>query len=117
IFLETMADTRKIEDSLLEPLKQANKNMKIKDIITNVDLIINDNLNDVTTNLLEGSCALLIEDNKNIYTINVRFLSTRDPNEPTIERAVRGSHQGFIEDLDKNLNIIRHRIENKHLKF
>lgn len=117
IYLETMADTREIEETLLAPLKNANENKDIKNIITNVDFNITNDLNEVINELLKGGCSLLVTGEQNIYTLVLPQKSSRDPDEPTIERAVRGSHQGFVESLDKNLNLVRLRIENKNLKF
>lgn len=117
IYLDTMADKKDIEETLIAPLKQSNKNKDLKDIITNVDLEITKDLGDVITELLQGGCAFLIENRQLIYILNLPQMSSRDPDEPTIERAVRGSHQGFVEGLNKNLNLIRLRIESQNLKF
>lgn len=112
-----MADKKAIEETLLVPLKQSHKNEDLKNIITNVDLKITKDLNTVLNELLQGSCAFLIENEELIYTLNLPQMSSRDPDEPTIERSVRGSHQGFVESLDKNLNLVRLRIESQYLKF
>jgi len=39
----------------------------------------------------------------------------RDVQEPENEKVIRGSHQGFIENLDSNINLIRQRIRNSQL--
>src|SRR5699024_3335099 len=39
----------------------------------------------------------------------------RSPEEPENEKIVRGSHQGFVESLDININLLRKRIVNSQL--
>lgn len=37
--------------------------------------------------------------------------------EPATEKNIRGSHEGFVEQLDTNLSILRRKIKNDRLKF
>src|SRR5699024_10056423 len=41
--------------------------------------------------------------------------NNRSTDEPENEKVVRGSHQGFVESLDINMNLIRKRIINRQL--
>lgn len=117
ILLETMSDTEKIEKTFLTPLRDAKKHDELKDIITNVDLSITEDLNETVPALLKGSCIITINGDDRIYTLNLPKKGLEDANEPKIERSVRGSHQGFVESLESNLNLIRYRIANKNLKI
>lgn len=117
IFLQTIADTKEIEKNLIRPIKSCQKNKKVKEIITNAELNITNDLQEVITEILQGSCALLIQDERNVYSLNLPQMHSRELDEATIERSVRGSHQGFVESLDKNLNALRLRIKSDNLKF
>lgn len=115
IFLETMADSEKIEQNLLIPLAKSKRNEDLDEIIGNVDLNMSNNLNDIITNMLSGNCTLLFEDEKEAFLFNVAQENERSPEEPDNEKIVRGSHLGFVESLDINLNLIRSRIVNRQL--
>ena len=115
IYLETITDTEKIEQNVFIPLTKASEKDQLKDMIVNVDFEISMDLKDTINALLKGSCALLFEDEKRTYLFNVPQKNDRDVQEPENEKVIRGSHQGFIENLDSNINLIRQRIRNSQL--
>src|SRR5699024_8731866 len=49
------------------------------------------------------------------YLLNNPQSTHRSPDEPENEKAIRGSHKGFIEDLDSNVNFVRSRIQSPQL--
>src|SRR5699024_1650331 len=115
IYLETMADPKLIEQSFLNPLREANKNKQLTEIITNIDLNITSNFNEIISGLLQGSCAFIITGDKEAFLFNTPQQHDRSPEEPENEKIVRGSHQGFVESLDININLLRKRIVNSQL--
>ncbi|MCR8658731.1 spore germination protein [Paenibacillus endoradicis] len=70
---------------------------------------------DVTEKLLGGFSAIYIDGEQRVFFIETAANFARTTSEPENERVVRGSHQGFIENLTINLNLLRHRIVDKSL--
>ncbi|SFD46697.1 spore germination protein KA [Bacillus sp. OV194] len=116
IYLESIADTEKIQNSILEPLNRQPK-INIMAGITNAEMIQLNDLNEAIKKLLMGNCLLLLDGMDSVYAINVQLEITRPPEEPYNEKVVRGSHEGFVENINQNLGLIRRRIENESLVF
>ncbi|MEI3613699.1 spore germination protein [Pseudogracilibacillus sp. SO30301A] len=114
-YLEAMTDPKIIEHSFLIPLTEADECDDLRNVITNVGFNTSTNLNDAVSALLMGSCALVLEGEKETYLFNTPQMNTRAPDEPENEKVVRGSHLGFVESLDINMNLIRQRVKNRQL--
>lgn len=115
VYLETMTDTKAIQQNLLNPLTEADESQHLKDLITSVDFNISNSLDEVVSALLIGSSALLFEGGTKLFLFKTPQVTVRTPDEPENEKVVRGSHQGFVEKLNVNMNLIRQRIQNRQL--
>jgi len=116
IFLETLVNSQKMEENFLKPLYEMKQRKPLKEIITNADLKTTTNLDELLRDLMQGSCIFIAEKEDVIYSLKTAQEHSRSPEEPENERAVRGSHTGFVENLDVNINLIRRQIKNPQLK-
>ncbi|GGA25324.1 spore germination protein [Psychrobacillus lasiicapitis] len=66
--------------------------------------------------LLSGQVTFILK-NGSVYTIDVRSYPGRNPEEPDNEKVVRGSRDGFTENIVQNTALIRRRIRDPDLKF
>lgn len=66
--------------------------------------------------LLSGQVTFILK-NGSVYTIDVRSYPGRSPEEPDNEKVVRGSRDGFTENIVQNTALIRRRIRNTNLRF
>lgn len=115
IYLHTATDAEKCAEVLFdyaqENLDPNCDNQEVQGVIvekvTNIEAVIQA--------LLEGQAVLLVEGEKEAYVIDTPLETSRSPDEPDTEKTVRGSHIGFIEDLNTNLHLLRNRIKNEHL--
>lgn len=115
VYLNTMADPDAIQKNFLVPLSQHKNNRSIEEIITAPEISRTNDLNKVVDAMLKGDCALLLEGRIEVILFKCIQVNARTPDEPENEKVVRGSHEGFVEKLDKNLNLIRERIQNRQL--
>src|SRR5699024_6070792 len=102
VYLNTMINSDQFQRIFLAPsteMKQTN------------------DLNSVVNDLLSGSVAIFIESEPTCYLCNIIQSNPRSPDEPDSEKIVRGSHIGFVENFEVNLNMIRERVKNRHLKI
>ena len=74
-------------------------------------------INIIITEILYGSTIIII-DGLN-FAIGCKFASVekRKISEPDTEKNIKGSHAGFIEDINTNMSMLRARIKNTTLKF
>lgn len=107
LYIESLVDLEKISDKVLTRINDS------KDEIISDKKIIN--LYDVNLFLLDGY-SILISENKNygcaFYSSSVE---KRAIQEPVSEKVLRGSHDGFIESLGTNLQLVRSYIKNQNL--
>ena len=66
--------------------------------------------------LLSGQVTFILE-NGSVYTIDVRSYPGRSPEEPDNEKVVRGSRDGFTENIVQNTGLVRRRIRDTNLRF
>ncbi len=66
--------------------------------------------------LLSGQVTFILE-NGSVYTLDVRSYPGRSPEEPDNEKVVRGSRDGFTENIIQNTALIRRRLRDTNLRF
>jgi stage V sporulation protein AF len=69
-----------------------------------------DRLRDVVNQVLAGPLALLIDGEREAIIIDAREYPGRSPEEPDLERVLRGSRDGFVETIVFNTALIRRRV-------
>lgn len=94
---------------------------KIYDIVQN--RIINQSVEIVKTvdemadQVLSGLIAIVIEGEGEAIIVDVRSYPGRQPMEPDTEKVVRGSRDGYVENIIINTALTRRRIRDERLRF
>ncbi|WP_335869379.1 spore germination protein [Bacillus sp. 2205SS5-2] len=102
-------DSSQLEDDTLDKL--------IKTYIPYVEVEVVEEFQPVIDGVLAGPTALLVEGLDKIILIDARTYPVRGPQEPDIERVVRGSRDGFVETLVFNTALTRRRIRDRSLRM
>ncbi|WP_394137634.1 spore germination protein [Cytobacillus oceanisediminis] len=89
----------------------------IKTYIPYVEVETSDDLNKVVDMVLAGPTALVVNGVDQVILIDARTYPVRGPQEPDIERVVRGSRDGFVETLVFNTALTRRRIRDRTLRM
>lgn len=89
----------------------------IKTYIPYVEVETSDDLNKVVDMVLAGPTALVVDGVDKAILIDARTYPVRGPQEPDIERVVRGSRDGFVETLVFNTALTRRRIRDRTLRM
>ncbi len=71
---------------------------------------------ELLTAILSGQAAFITPDGY-VFTIDIRSYPGRQPAEPDNEKVVRGSRDGFTENLIQNTALIRRRLRTEDLRF
>lgn len=74
-------------------------------------------LSGVVNQVLTGMSAMFIEGEEQAIVMDTRSYPVRGPEEPSLERVVRGSRDGFTETLLSNVALVRRRLRDPGLKF
>lgn len=71
----------------------------------------------IVTQVLSGPLALFVEGESEAILIDARTYPARGPEEPDVERVVRGSRDGFVETLIFNTALTRRRLRDPSLRM
>ncbi|MFL0196459.1 spore germination protein [Clostridium sp. WILCCON 0269] len=125
IYVNGLTDKNMIDRDILKPLMiNANEdfaNMEnIEDYIHKKYIAVSDtyietDINKAVEGIKRGKTVLLIQDSCNFIVINTAGGTYRSIAEPENDPSLRGPREGFIENLDTNVSILRRRIKDKNL--
>jgi len=71
---------------------------------------------DVSAQILTGNTVLLLNEFEKAFAFHSSNDHGRIVSSPSSERTVRGPQEGFVEDIEKNLSLIRRKIKTPSLK-
>lgn len=74
-------------------------------------------LSEAISKSMAGMSALFVEGETSVIVMDTRAYPSRSPDEPSIERVVRGSRDGFTETLLSNVALVRRRLRDPGLTF
>lgn len=89
----------------------------VKTYIPYVEVETTDELEKVVDAVLAGPTALVVDGVDKVILIDARTYPVRGPEEPDIERVVRGSRDGFVETLVFNTALTRRRVRDRTLRM
>lgn len=73
--------------------------------------------NSMLTAVLSGAAALFIEGEQAAIIVDAKEFPCRSLEEPSLEKVVRGSRDGFNESLMINITLVRRRIRDPQLRY
>lgn len=117
LYIETIVDINYFQQNFWIPLSEESgeNQMHATTLINRPEVNKTTTMDQVIADLVRGNCAIFLQGKDACYLFNSTKENDRSPDEPENEKAVRGSHKGFIENMDMNLNAIRGRIRNPKL--
>ncbi|WP_332692495.1 spore germination protein [Halalkalibacter lacteus] len=103
-------------DSRGRKTASTNVNQAIINHLPHVQVEFVKTLEDATTQMLSGLVFILVEGEEQAIVIDVRSYPTRGPSEPDTERVVRGSRDGYTENIIINTALTRRRIRDDRMR-
>lgn len=89
----------------------------LKTYIPYVEVAKEGDLEKVVDNVLAGPTALVVDGIDQVIMIDARTYPVRSPEEPDIERVVRGARDGYVETIVFNTALTRRRVRDKSLRM
>ena len=84
-------------------------------IIPHQEVSTTNDLEEVISQILAGQTAFIIEGCKDAILVDTREYPSRSPEEPDLERVVRGPRDGFVETIVFNVALIRRHVRDRSL--
>lgn len=131
VFLQGQVDDARLDLSVVRPLQHtpagvvndgASRMHRLLEhleetAVHTVQLEMISSFADAVDRIAHGYAVLLVHGEKAAIAINVSSRPHRSVEEPGTEPVVRGPREGFIEDLDTNLALVRARVRHPSLRF
>jgi spore germination protein KA len=114
LFLESLTDMEKVQKGITH-LSSLDPEGDSDSIYQKIGLKSETELQPIVEKLLKGYSILLLDGTSEAIILDTNIQYNRSPEEPTNEKVVRGSHEGFVENLVVNMNLIRKRIQSPNL--
>ena len=108
--LEEAVDTNEIRDVEEDTVKLL-ENRLIHQQVSKVKT-----MDEVMLQVLSGLIIIFVEGETEAFAIDVRSYPGRTPTEPDTEKVVRGSRDGFVENIIVNTGLIRRRVRDPRLR-
>lgn len=122
-YCNSLVDSLLVTEILRELMRLVHEHKKVdraKDVIKNhlahEQVIEIKTLDEAVDNMLSGLIVILIEGESDGLVIDVRHYPGRQPQEPDVERVVRGARDGFTENIIENVGLIRRRIRDERFR-
>jgi len=114
-----MLDKDMLNESIIAPLTTPGK---VKHSSSITDIVSAHQVKEVTetkqavSEILNGLALLIVEGSPVAWSINTRAARVRGIEEPETQAVVRGPRDGFIEDIETNIALVRKRLKTPKLK-
>ncbi|WP_077326785.1 spore germination protein [Virgibacillus siamensis] len=123
-YLTGLCDTSVIAEvikKLVDINDSERERRKIPEIIHNriihQQVIETENMDEVVDQLLSGLIVIFVNGEKHSFIVDVRHYPGRTPQEPDTEHVVRGSRDGYTENIIENTALTRRRIRDARLRM
>jgi spore germination protein KA len=120
LFLRTVADAQKIESRILTPVFESIRRGLPVPALTDIPvsvLSLDVDFDEALASLLEGQCLWLSDGSEHAVRMDATRMPHRPVEQPDNEPVIRGSHEGFTENIDINVGLIRKRLKSPKLRF
>ena len=120
IFIPSIVNMQTLSDGLVEQIKQFGDSKNKYNIfelakqIKPYNIIVQQNdgqIKNVVNEILKGAVAIIIDGDENALIVPMDGTQKRAIQEPPTSAVVKGPREGFVEDLNTNLGLIRKRLK------
>lgn len=126
VYIDGIVDSVYIHDHIMEDLKKASNlpddKQKLfdvidKEVITVTGIEIGHSLDDVSNAILSGNTVFYLDGVDQVLVMDTIGGESRAIQEPQTESLIRGSKEGFVENIRTNTMMIRRFIADSNLRF
>lgn len=123
-YVNGLVDTRfvmRILENIVEINDVESERDKVEDIVKN--RLVNhqfeslDSYENAMTEVMSGLLVVFVDGFDQAFVVDVRNYPGRSPDEPDTERVVRGSRDGYTENIIQNAGLTRRRVRDEHFRL
>jgi hypothetical protein len=121
LYIDGLTDIDLLQRDILQPLLKVTEPFgSINDIEKSLPVAGISNqwdINSVIVEIVMGKVIILADGLEASISLDIKKFEQRGIEEPSTEKNVRGSHEGFVESIGINISILRRKVRNPKLKF
>ncbi|QYR24300.1 spore germination protein [Paenibacillus sp. sptzw28] len=117
IYISGIVDQKRIEREIIEPLLSSPSPESGALPVTSPSVELTDDIQTALEALLSGEAAVAVCGFGRVMLVNVASAPHRAVSEPATENAIHGPREGFTEDLDINVGILRRILRSEKLRM
>lgn len=127
IYIENMVDKTMLHDNIIKPLMYDSRpndartagiglqDMVFGSMLAVANVTATQSMDKVVANILAGGVILIIDGLNDAFSVDIRSFEQRSVTEPDAEVLVRGPREGFTENLNTNIVLIRRKLKSRNL--
>lgn len=120
-YLKGLTNETTIQENIVRPLlRYDGTSLQADEIEQTVleagDVFLQNDLNKTISEVLRGQVAVLIEGSQHSIIVGARMYLGRDIEEPTAEKTITGPREGFVENMQQNMAMVRKRLPSAMFK-
>jgi spore germination protein KA len=116
LFIESMIKIEALQSFIIEPILRETKD-ETGNIVKSYEIKNSTNISELGNSLLDGFCLILEENCSNGILAAASDDKERAIQEPANEQNINGAHDGFVESINTNIQLLRKRIRTPELKI
>ena len=118
VFLKSIIDQEMLSNAVYYPLQTFKEKFSfdvIKDRILKCAEVKEITKESITEEILDGKVILITNFSNKLLAVDLFKFPERVPSEPPTSPVLQGPREGFVEDIQTNITLIRRRIKSKNL--
>ena len=120
IYVESLSDKTAIGKQIVKPLSLYSEDLSAKEILKTLTLPEGEVLSSYekcTQKIVGGDAVIFIDGIKKAITVATKKPATRPVAEPPTSSILKGPREGFVENIQTNMSLIRNRLRSKDLCY
>ena len=120
VFLKSIIDQNLFSEAIFLPLQTFDAKITIKNLIHNIIKCADVKKiteEEIIKEILDGRVVIITNFSKEIISVDLLKFPSRIPSEPPTSPVIQGPREGFVEDMQTNLTLLRRRLKTESLVF
>ncbi len=117
-YIDCLIDASIIQEGVINSLSKIKKlpqknilDHLLKNTLISINPTIKNEFGELEHDLLSGNCLIFLENELNVISIPAQGFSKRAISEPPTAAVLKGPREGFIEDLNTNISMLRRKLK------
>lgn len=118
VFLKSITDQTLLAEAIYQPFQNYEENFSIyalKDKILKTAEVKEIEEGEIVDNVLNGRVVIFTNFSQVFLAVDLLSYPTRIPSEPPTSPVIQGPREGFVEDIQTNITLIRRRLKSEKL--